>query len=161
MEIIRSVLNATGIYSNGRFDGMRLLLCGVPIILFMLWRLSAQGVSGADEALRALERELIADYKTEQYHRAGLLDDSGPVDSTRPFVDLGLDGLTVRLSDVSMSGSLFSWSIDDPIGIRFDYEILRNGERLAGERGVYRCTHRKTRSNFWDCGAVSYYLKYL
>lgn len=159
--MFRELIEATGVYRNGRWDKARLLLAGVPFLLFVLWRLSSHGVYGADDVLQAIERDLLADYKAEQYRKAGLLE---PDPSAKPadlVVAQELDGLTVRITNVSMSGSLFGWSGNDPIGVRFDYAIEQDGVVKAQDRNVYRCTHRQTRTALWECNAISYYLRYL
>lgn len=152
---------ATGIYRNGRWDILRLLLVGAPFLLFVLWRLSSHGVSGSDEVLRAIERDLLTHYKTAMYQDAGLLDSDPAIASAESAAGLNFDGLVVRFSNVSMSGSLFGWSVNDPIGDRFDYVIENKGVIQEQERNVYRCTHRQTRTSVWECNAISYYLKYL
>ncbi len=160
--MIRAALETSGITRNGRLDGLRLLLIGVPLALFMLWRLSSQGVYGADEVLAAIERDLLMDYKTAIYKDAGLLDERPQTSGAQArVVATELEGLEVELSHVSMAGSLFSWSALDPIGVRFDYRITRHGELKQERRRVYRCTQRQTRNSLWKCDAISYYLKYL
>ena len=160
--MIKSLLEATGIYADGRLDKIRLLVAGLPIALFVLWRLSSQGVYGADEVLKAIERDLLMEYKSQRYREAGLLDSEPASNSDESYVVAQeLHGLEVRLSNISMSGSLFSWSGNDPIGVRFDYVIESNGDIKARDRNVYRCTHRQTRTSLWECGAINYYLKYL
>lgn len=158
---MRPVFEALRIVRDGRVQKARLLFVAVPLLLFVLWRLSSHGVAGSDTVLLAIERDLISEYRTAQYRAVGLLDDDA---ASRPPGAVGapeIDGLEVRLSSVSMSGSLFSWSANDAIGIRFDYVIERNGEVKASARSVYRCTGRRSRTQLWECGAVSYYLRYL
>lgn len=159
--MLKSILQATGIYRNGTFDSLRFLLAGVPVLLFMLWRLSSHGVYGADSVLRAIEQDILSEYKEERYREAGLLDTEPDPNRTVSLVALEIDGLEVRFSNTSMSGSLFSWSGNDPIGVRFDYVIEQNGSVKASEKNVYRCTHRQTRTAVWKCDAISYYLRYL
>ncbi len=153
-------LEASGLYRNGRLDTLRLLLAGLPLVLFMLWRLSSHGVYGADQILRALERELLLEYKAAQYEKGDQPEFGYAVTEDGRPLALELDELEVRFTNVSMSGSLFSWSANDPVGIRFDYTIERQGLVKASARNVYRCTHRQSRTSFWECGLVSYYMKY-
>lgn len=160
--MIRAVLETSGITRNGKLDMLRLLLIGVPLALFMLWRLSSHGVYGADEVLAAIERDLLMDYKTAIYKDAGLMDEQPRTSTAQArVVATELEGLEIELSNVSMAGSLFSWSALDPIGVRFDYRITRHGELKQERRKVYRCTQRQTRSSLWECDAISYYMKYL
>lgn len=160
--MMNQVLEATGICQNGRVDKGRLLLVGVPFVLFVLWRLSSHGVSGADEVLQTIERDIVAEFREALYRKHGFLGKEAP-DLVRDaaFPADELEGLAVRFSNVSMSGSLFSWSASDKIGVRFDYDIAKDGVVREREENVYRCTARLSRTQVWKCGAISYYLKYL
>jgi len=138
--MVRSLLESTRIYRDGQLDVMRAILFGIPVILFLLWRLSSQGVIGADEVMRTIEKEIIFDYRTALYREYGLYENDVPdAIKAAQFPAHELEGLEVR----------------------FDYKLLQDGVTKDHKENVYRCTRRLSRTSVWDCGMVSYYLKYL
>ena len=155
------ILEALRIYQHGEWDVLRMLLYAVPVLLFLLWRLSSHGVYGADEVERAITRDLLAEYKESVYRRYGLYaEDVADSSPEAKLAAVELDGLDVELTNVAMSGSLFGWAANDEIGVRFDYSIKQHGEIKAQEDNVYRCSRRQSRTSLWNCGTISYYLKY-
>ena len=160
--MVRTLLESTRIYHDGQLDLMRAILFGFPVLLFIMWRLSSHGVIGADDVMRTIEQEIINDYRTALYREYGLYEDDVPGSGgAAQFPAHALEGLEVRFDNVAMSGSLFSVSANDEIGVRFDYRLLQDGVTKKHEENVYRCTRRLSRTSVWECGMVSYYLKYL
>ncbi len=112
--------------------------------------------------MRTIEKEIIFDYRTALYREYGLYEDDVPDTSDAAQSPAHeLEGLEVRFDNVSMSGSLFSASANDEIGVRFNYKLLQDGVTKEYKENVYRCTRRLSRTSVWECGMVSYYLKYL
>ena len=60
-------LEALRIVNNGKLDAMRLLMYGVPLLLFLAWRIAGTGVSDSERITRLLKEEIINDYKEGLY----------------------------------------------------------------------------------------------
>ena len=50
--MVGQFLEAIHIYENGKFHAVRAAVVGVPLLLFLLWRLSSHGVYDAEGVMR-------------------------------------------------------------------------------------------------------------
>lgn len=154
-------LEALRIVNNGKLDTMRLLMYGVPLLLFLAWRIAGTGVSDSERITRLLKEEIINDYKEGLYKEYGFYEkDIVDNPKAKDFPSEELLYLDVSISNVSFSAPLFSFSATEQVGIRFDYRLTRDGLVKQQDKEVYMLVHRKGGVSFWPSGAFTYYLQY-
>lgn len=155
------ILEALRIYQGGKLDLVRALLLGVPVLLFIGWRLSS-GVYGSERILQEIESGIVGDYREGLYAQHGLLGDgSGGSDGAEGFPYEELENLDVVFKNVSMAAPLLSWSAKESVGVRFDYELIQNGTVKDSRRKVYKLAGRSPSIYIRDCSPLTYYLQYL
>ena len=156
------ILEAMRIYHGDKFDLGGVLLWGIPVLLFIVWRLSSGGVYGSELILQEIENRIIDDHRQALYARYGLLGEGSAGDeSAAAFPYEELENLKVVFKNVSMAGPLLSWGAKETVGVRFDYELIQNGAVKDSRRKVYKLVGRRPGIYIWDCSPLTYYLQYL
>ncbi len=160
--MITKTLEALRLVHNGKVDIWRVALFGVPLLLFLLWRLSGDGVSDSERILRNLEEEIVNEYKEALYKEYGFYEkDVQDNPKAKDFPGEELQYLDVTFRNVSFSAPLLSFSATEQVGIHFDYQLRRDGLVKEAKDGVYMMVKRKGGLSFWECDPFTYYLQYL
>ena len=137
-------------------------MVAIPILLFIIWRIVTLGVYDSEHILRELEQHLIDDYRQSLYSQYGMYNqNAAESELAKKFPSEELADLEVSLHNVSMSAPLFSWSAKENVGIRFDYQLHKEGVVKQQKAKVYMIVDRQITLKFWQGNAFSYYLQYL
>ncbi len=149
-------------YYRRRFIGSLVIVLG-----FIVFRVFTFSVFDSEGVLRAIREDLAENYKTEIYRKYGLDDGLDQEKYDEAVAREGgvpleqFEDLKVELYDVSMSGSIFRWSAQEDVEVRFSYRLFAEGELKQKAKRVYRRVSRKGAYNVWDSEPLFYYVHYL
>ena len=131
-------------------------------IAFACFRVLTFGVWDSERVLSFIKSQEIESYRSAVYKRYGLM---GKEFAEEPLpAGEALDeiqDMRVELSNVSMSASLFSFSAQDTVVVRYSYRLSAGGEVRRNEEGKYVKVTRKGGYHSWNSFALDYYLNYL
>lgn len=139
---------------SGRVNGTTGVIGLVAFAAFIGWRVLTLGTADTSRVLGAIEAELVDDFRQRAYAEA-------ESDPNAGFAAMRLADVAVTFENVSMAAPLVSWSINEDVVVRFDYQLTSSGVVEAEGTREYRLVTRKGASNVWDSGPVQYYVKYL
>ena len=150
---------ALDVIRNGRINGRTGMILLGALVVFVAWRVFTPGVTGAERIMAAIEEDLVDDFRQELYtgdgsERGG---DSGLTFSNAQR----LADVSVAFENVSMAAPIFSWSANEDVEVRFDYQLTAQGTVERSGRREHRRVTRGGASNVWPSAAVHYYLNYL
>ena len=159
--MINKTLEALRFTNNGKLDVWRIAMFGVPLALFLLWRLSGDGVSDSDRILKLLEEEIINNYKQALYKEYGFYEnDIADNPKAKDFPHEELLYLDVTFRNVSFAAPLLSFSATEQVSMHYDYQLRRDGIIKEQDKGVYTLVKRHGGINFWPGDPFTHYLQY-
>ena len=162
---ITEILEGLRILQDGKLNFRRIGVLALCVVVLLTLRAATTGNLGSGRVLAVLENELIDQYKYEIYKKHGLYDDNAagkrmPVEG-KDFPYQDLEDLDVEFSNVSMSAPITSWSIQEDVVVRFDYQLKSGGVTKQSARQAYKNVPGTGNGTVRDSGPFLYYLHYL
>lgn len=150
---------ALDVIRNGRINGRTGMILLMALLAFMAWRVLTLGVNGSERIMAAIEEDLVDDFRQELYTGAGA--DAGGDSGLTLSTAQRLADVSVTFEHVAMAAPIFSWSANEDVEVRFDYELTAMGAVESRGTREYRRVTRGGSSNVWPSAALHYYLNYL
>jgi len=159
--MLRQLLKSSPLYKKGKLDWTQLLILVIPLVIFLSWRIFTLGIVDSESLITNLEHHLIDSYKEKLYSQYGMYDaNAAESGNAKHFPSEELIDLEVLVNNVAMSSSLFSWSIKEDVGIRFDYQISKDGIIKEQDTKVHLLVTRRYGPIFRSSNPVIHLLQY-
>lgn len=138
-----NIETVTKIFSK-KYYRNQIISVGIFILIVAVGRFFTSGVWGYDSVVKFIETEELDNFRQ----------------SNSKIITV-LSNLEIKITDVTMSTPITSWSAREDVVARYSYQILLNNKVMDRVENKYTLITRKGMYNSYSSNAFNFYLNYV